>query len=160
VHHLKSIWSGNMTDHQDAKEKAFFYPPPSQINGPPIWVAGNSEGAIELASEMGDGWHPSGMSITQFSRGVEMLRRSRSPIIATMRSTVHITDTPRKTYSSETGGIRYPIEGSLKQITEKLELYAQNGLEYLVCWFSHSSTTQLIDQLVSFADAIVPSFKS
>src|SRR5262249_54215802 len=32
-------------------------PPPAQHPHPPLWIAGNSRGAIERAARLGDGWH-------------------------------------------------------------------------------------------------------
>jgi hypothetical protein len=34
------------------------WPVPVQVPGPPVWIAGNSEAALERAARVGDGWIP------------------------------------------------------------------------------------------------------
>ncbi|HXG52773.1 MAG TPA: LLM class F420-dependent oxidoreductase [candidate division Zixibacteria bacterium] len=38
--------------------KSIFLPKPAQKPRPPIWIGGNSAGALRRAARFGDGWHP------------------------------------------------------------------------------------------------------
>lgn len=159
---LKEVWSGYEAPTCESKkfENAYFFPSSIQKNGPPLWIAGNSEKMVEIAAELGDGWHPSGISISRFSSGVKKIMHHNPSATISLRSTVAITKKPIRKYKSETGGSRYPIEGLPEQIIKRLELYQKHGLEYLICWFRHSSFNDLLNQLRRFAKEIMPSFNS
>jgi probable F420-dependent oxidoreductase len=58
---IRAAWTGEAVDLEGrgfvAKGNAQL-PRPVQMNGPPIWVGGNSRRAIQRAVERAQGWHP------------------------------------------------------------------------------------------------------
>ncbi len=56
-------------------------PGPVQPGGPPLWVGGRSEAAIERAATLGDGWIPLWVSPERFAAGSEQLPEHVVPAV-------------------------------------------------------------------------------
>src|SRR5205814_2563929 len=52
-----------------------FSPMPLSKPRPPLWVGGNSEGALRRVARLGDGWHATATNHDAFRQGVEALGR-------------------------------------------------------------------------------------
>src|SRR6266852_4958496 len=52
-----------------------FSPMPLSKPRPPLWVGGNSEGALRRVAKLADGWHATATNRDAFQQGVETLRR-------------------------------------------------------------------------------------
>ena len=58
---MKKYWSGETFSYHGeifTLDDVELMPVPVQKGGPPIWVSGRSEGAMQRAALLGDGWHP------------------------------------------------------------------------------------------------------
>ena len=88
---LKSIWSGaEEFKGKYVTVKGQLCPPPVQLGGPPIWVAGRIARSVERAAKLGDGWygatnHPFDLIEKQSIRYRELLsQQGRDPANATI----------------------------------------------------------------------------
>lgn len=109
----------------------------SQRPHPPIWVGGNSDGAIRRAVRFGSGWHPINQSVaTLRERWLPALQaeasRTGMPIPALVpRIRMQVTAEPLTTPD------RAPGTGTLEQIHEDLRGLQDLGASYVVLdWYN------------------------
>jgi alkanesulfonate monooxygenase SsuD/methylene tetrahydromethanopterin reductase-like flavin-dependent oxidoreductase (luciferase family) len=75
---MKELWTNpDPTYHSQRWQFSAlkFSPKPVQKPHMPLWIGGSSPGAMQRAATMGDGWHPTGMSPEEFSKGRQEVRR-------------------------------------------------------------------------------------
>jgi probable F420-dependent oxidoreductase len=134
-----------------------FEPKPVQAGGVPIYVGGKSEAAIRRAAQLGDGWHPTNLEPEALAQGVVKLRQwaGKRPVTVSLRGHVAIAD---HSPTAEDNNV-WPIAGSTAAIIERIETYAEVGLEYLICYFKHQTTGDILAQLELFAAEVMPSFQ-
>lgn len=138
-----------------------FLPRPKQKSGPPIWIGGNSDRAIERAARLGDAWHPVGVTVERLERGVRRLKsltEAGRKISVSMRARVEFAKGGPREYLTSTGERRQIITGTTHEIIDTIERYRRAGLEYLVCYFDGTLGKQL-RQMIMFAREVAPSFK-
>ena len=73
----RAIWAGPDASHH-GKRFSFdgftLSPPTARPGGPPIWVGGRGEPAMERATRAGDGWLPYLFTPSQYARGAGQVR--------------------------------------------------------------------------------------
>ena len=74
---MRQFWSGESVDFRgefyqvsDCK----MYPRPAQATVPVVW-GGHSQAALKRVARVGDGWHPTQISLTQLDEGLQRLKR-------------------------------------------------------------------------------------
>ena len=72
------------TKHHRLHDVAFS-PLPLQKPHPPLYVGGNSEGALRRVARFGDGWHSTSTTVDGFRQSVETLRRFWSGAVGRAR---------------------------------------------------------------------------
>jgi len=73
---MRQFWTGEMVDFQgDYYQVAHckMHPRPVQETIPVVW-GGHSEAAIKRVARVGDGWHPTQISLEQLANGLQKLR--------------------------------------------------------------------------------------
>ncbi|MBI4305485.1 MAG: LLM class flavin-dependent oxidoreductase [Chloroflexi bacterium] len=74
---LRKLWTGERVTHA-GKHFAFdavdINPRPAQPGGPPIWIGGRTDAALERAAKSGDGWLPYLFRPSHYARGAQTLR--------------------------------------------------------------------------------------
>ncbi len=73
----RAIWAGPDAVHHGRRfdfEGFSLSPPPARPGGPPIWVGGRGEPAMERATRAGDGWLPYLFTPSQYARGASQVR--------------------------------------------------------------------------------------
>lgn len=160
---MRTLWKedrpafhGTWISFEDTK----FEPKPIQSGGPPIYVAGSSDAAIHRAATLGDGWHPSGLSPENLAAGVARLREwaGERPMAVSLRGHIAISG-EGGTYRSSSGALHQRIGGPASAIMDRLAVYAEAGLEHLVCYFAHQTASDLLAQLETFAAEVIPAFR-
>lgn len=74
---LRRLWSDQPVDHAGPRypmEGVHLRPPPAQVGGPPIVVAGRKEPAMRRAAQLGDGWMPYLYSARRYRDSVARIR--------------------------------------------------------------------------------------
>jgi len=75
---LRRLWCEEKVTHRGthyAFENATLLPQPLQRPGPPIWVAGRSDAAMQRAATLGDGWYPTLFTVRRLKESNETVRR-------------------------------------------------------------------------------------
>jgi probable F420-dependent oxidoreductase len=129
-------------------EDGVFAPLPAQAGGPPLWVAGNSEAAVRRAALLGDGWHPTGLSPEDLSRGVSRLRAlaGERPLTVSLRVRLSFSETHPSA----------PLQGSPHRVAETLGAYQSAGLDYPVIDFQGETHSACKEAMGTFVDEVIP----
>lgn len=151
---LRTLWRGGSRPFSfQGKNYAFadvvFSPPPVQLGGPPLWVAGNSPAALRRAVMLADGWHADSLTapaLAELLAGVRAMIANR-PFTVSMRVT--LTRQPAEDPSALHYGAPDALIGQLQELQAA-------GLEYLI--FNVQAETQAERERIlrSFAQEVVP----
>ena len=151
---LRTLWRGGSRPFSfQGKNYAFadvvFSPPPVQLGGPPLWVAGNSPAALRRAVMLADGWHADSLTapaLAELLAGVRAMIANR-PFTVSMRVT--LTRQPAEDPSALHYGAPDALIGQLQELQSA-------GLEYLI--FNVQAETQAERERIlrSFAQEVVP----
>ncbi len=74
---MRQFWSGEMVDFQGEFYQVSgcqMYPRPVQQTIPVVW-GGHSQAAIKRVARVGDGWHPTQITLDQLAEGLQKLRQ-------------------------------------------------------------------------------------
>jgi probable F420-dependent oxidoreductase len=142
--------------------EAVTLPPYPADDGPPIWMGGNSAGAIRRAAKYGSGWLPYGIDLAALRSGTnilrELTRERQCPTIANMfYFRIEKPDEPAVVQSSSPW-MEARFVGSPDVIAQHLEEYRRAGLEYALCAFESEDLDDLLRQMRIFAEQIAPLF--
>ncbi len=142
-------------------ENTVFEPKPVQSGGPPLYIGGSSDAAIRRAATLGDGWHPVGLGPDDLAAGVAKLRQwaEGRPVTVSLRGHVAL-DRPGGVVQSSSGARHQRIGGPPSAVIDTLGVYAEAGLEYLVCYFAHQTLEELLTQVERFAVEVMPAFRA
>lgn len=146
---------------------AFSYPKPSRQGGPPIWIGGSSDSAIERAAKLGDGWQPGNLSPSELKEGVEKLNQSSGgkKITISLRQTVEISPGASPVCVNQNGKKQFRIAGSLHDILGQVGDYKDAGLQHLLCEFDEIERSEKVDyelfrrNFEVFAKEVIPSLR-
>ncbi len=130
--------------------------------GPPIWVGGDSPGAIRRTARYGSGWLPMLVDPDAFRSGVaalrDLTRGRRCPTIAhAFYVRIEKPDEPVAVRST-TPWMPESFAGSPDAVAEHLEAYRLAGLEYALCAFESQDLDDLLRQMRLFAEQVAPRF--
>ena len=78
---LRNLWTSERPSFNGEYyryDDTLFAPKPHRPGGPPIWVGGNSEAAVQRAGLLGDGWHGDEVMPEAFAANVETIKRYAS----------------------------------------------------------------------------------
>ncbi len=97
---MRELWAGESVDFKGDLWRikgCKMYPRPIQSNIPILW-GGHSDSALKRVARMGDGWHPTQITLEQLETGIEKLEAycresGRDP------RTVQIVARPGNTYA-------------------------------------------------------------
>lgn len=101
---------------------------PKPVHGSiPIWVGGNIRTAVRRTTRWGDGWHPFGLGLVDFTARVQMIRESGRSIMVSLRMAVDLRK-KRDDAVGASGERRAVLSGNREEILTKLEKYRKQGL--------------------------------
>jgi probable F420-dependent oxidoreductase len=156
----KAAWSPGRTTFHGANftiDDALTEPKPIQRPHPPIWIGGSAPLALQRVVRHAVGWHPIGLSLPAYTRGVQELERL---------STESAQEPPLLSYSAIFGLLqdkpderadRPPLSGSPTQVLDDLEQLAALGVSNVVFrpGGPEVSNATVLDQIERIADTVI-----
>lgn len=124
-----------------------FAPKPVQKPHPPIWVGGDSPGALRRVVAFGDGWHATSKPPDQLRDGLDRLRR--------------VADEARRPFETIELSIRYSLKGKdvraeRAATIDTLCAYKALGLTHVMIDFRRDSLAEMLDVLEMLTTDIRP----
>ncbi len=177
----RAIWSGPDAEHHGKRvdfEGFTLSPPTASPGGPPIWVGGRGEPAMERATRAGDGWLPYLFTPSQYARGAvqvaEMLeKRGRGGdsgfgyglhLMTALGSTHEearaaaaqgLSEAYRYSGSYEDLAERYVLLGPPEEAAERVNEFVEAGAGHiLLSWVTPFD--QIDDQLAIAGEGLLP----
>jgi probable F420-dependent oxidoreductase len=131
---IRELWTNEQpTFHGETVhvEDVYSLPKPHQQPGPPIVVGGESAAAIRRAVKLGDGWHPSTMSMPDLAAGIRAYRAMCAEA-GRPAGTISYRTRFRFSDNSSTGSAdREPFSGTPAEIVDDLHACAAAGVDEL-----------------------------
>ena len=134
---IKAAWASDIPEYSGTHVSfsgATFAPRPAQQPHPPIWVGGApgavSAPAVPRCAELGDAWHPLGLSLDDIEKGYTTLRdlaaqrERRTGIGLAPRNLLDLTDGPN-------AGQRSAFQGSVAEIASDIRRVRGLGAEWM-----------------------------
>ena len=157
---LKELWTSENPEY-NGKYLEFsnikFLPKPERKPHPPIWVGGESAGAMKRAVKYGDGWHPVGLTPEAFREKAEYLKSllpadKKDDFVLSLRRNIEIND-GREFSADDT------LRGGREKITKGIREYGDAGVEHLVLYILAGDYKGILNTLRVFAEEIRPGFE-
>ena len=157
---MKELWtsenpeySGDYIEFSNIK----FLPKPYRKPYPPIWVGGESTGAMKRAVKYGDGWHPVGLTPGAFREKAEYLNsllpaEKRDGFSLTLRRNIEINE-GRELSADDT------LRGGREKITNGIREYRDAGVIHLILYILAGDYKGILNTLRVFAEEIRPAFE-
>jgi probable F420-dependent oxidoreductase len=147
----KALWT---SDHPRFEGEFFrfddlgFAPKPVQRPHPPIWVGGDSPGALRRVVALGDGWHATSQTPEALRAGLARLRA--------------VADEARRPFESIALSMRVslkqqaPLSRWRQAVTDQLGAYKALGLTHVMLDFRRDSLAEMLEDLDVVASEIRP----
>ena len=156
-------YSSNRWEFSDLK----FSPKPAQtvsgVPGVPLWVGGNSTGALRRAGRRGDGWHPSGVSAEEFAIGRQTVRnlaeaagRNPDALVMSVRVEVEAHGGP----SSQRAADRSRLPGDdAAGMAAGIAAYRDAGAEHVALALNTGDVDRIGELMQVIAEDVIPQFR-
>jgi probable F420-dependent oxidoreductase len=139
-----------------------FSPMPLQKPRPPLYVGGNSEGALRRVARLGDGWHATATTVEAFGQGAETVRRfwkdagrEGEPALS-LRIPILIDGVHRAAVDMSLIRGRHVIGGSAATILEELRGYQALGCQHIALEVSYSTYPAILETIDIIAERLRP----
>jgi probable F420-dependent oxidoreductase len=139
-----------------------FSPLPLQKPRPPLWVGGNSEGALRRAARFADGWHATATTLDAFRQGAETLRRfwreagrEGTPAMS-LRIPILIDSVHRPAVDMGLLRGRHVIEGSIPKILEELRGFQGLDCGHVALEVSYSTYPAILETIDLIGERLRP----
>ena len=150
----RHLWSGS-TDPFRGRFHSFedfrFSPLPVQDGGLPILVGGRSEPALRRAGELGDGYHSSASSPSQYGQRLPTIRAAAA---AAGRPMPWLSARVRVEFEAPTS--EYAMRGSPEEIAAEVRAFAALGVTHLALSFGTTDPEALVTLAERFARDVAP----
>lgn len=126
----------------------------------PIWLGGNTPGAIERAGRLAQGWVPYGLTPAELAAGWDGVRRAadaagRDPASITCSLWAPITVSRRGAPRPPEG---LPLQGPSELLVERLAEYSKAGLAHFLM-FNFCDPAATAEQIEQIATEVLPHVK-
>lgn len=161
----KALWGGGNVSFEGryfSFSDATAEPTPIQKPHPPIWVGNRGPRVLRRVVELGDGWHPIGLSLLELESSVARLRelwtqagRAGAPTLSYSGLGGTIAEAPAPQEK------RRPLTGAVEQVIGDIEAMKRLGFESVLFRFGvRDGTPQtVIEQMELCASAVLPSVR-
>jgi probable F420-dependent oxidoreductase len=137
-------------------------PRPLQHPRPPIWIGGDSEGALRRVARFGDGWHATSATPEAFRQGKQAVTRfwkdagREGDPTWSMRIPIFIEGVHRWAVDQKFLRGRHTIRGTLKQIAGQLAEYQRLGVSHMALEVSYAVYPAIVETIDLLADEVKP----
>ena len=163
---MKELWTNPNPSYHGRRwnfSDLRFSPKPLQKPHIPLWVGGASPGALRRAATRGDGWHPSGLSLEEFSIGRQEIRnmaeaagRDPDSLVMSLRVEVEVHGIP----SSDRAANRSRLSGDDPEgMTAAIQTYQDAGLDHLVLALNSGDVPAITAVMQRIAADVIPQFR-
>jgi probable F420-dependent oxidoreductase len=139
-----------------------FSPMPLQKPRPPLYVGGNSEGALRRVARLGDGWHATATTVEAFGQGAENVRRfwkdagrEGEPALS-LRIPILVDGVHRAAVDMSLIRGRHVIGGPVAKIVEELRGYQALGCQHIALEVSYSTYPAILETIDIIAERLRP----
>jgi probable F420-dependent oxidoreductase len=162
---FRTLWTQTHPELQTQRHRlqgVTFSPLPLQKPHPPLYVGGNSEGALRRVARHGDGWHATATNHDAFRQGVETVRRfwkeagrEGEPALS-LRIPILIDGVHRPAVDMALIRGRHVIGGPVAKIVEELRGYQALGCEHVALEVSYSTYPAILQTVDIIAEQLRP----
>jgi probable F420-dependent oxidoreductase len=159
---IKAAWASDVPEY-DGRYTSFsgatFSPRPVQRPHPPIWVGGApgavSAPAVRRCAELGDAWHPLGLSLDDIEKGFATLRDlaarrvRRDPLGLAPRNLLDLTDSPK-------GSGRAAFQGSVAEVASDVRRVGALGATWMTFDLPRAGVPAMMRALERLAHEVKP----
>ena len=159
---IKAAWAADVPEYKGEYASfagATFSPRPAQQPHPPIWVGGApgsvSAPAVRRCAELGDAWHPLGLSLDDIEKGFATLRDlaakagRRDALGLAPRNALDLTDAPK-------GGGRAAFQGSVAEVATDIRRAAALGASWMTFDLPRAGVPAMIRAMERLAGEVKP----
>jgi probable F420-dependent oxidoreductase len=139
-----------------------FSPMPLQRPRPPLWIGGNSEGALRRVARFGDGWHATATTVEAFGQGAESVRRlwkeagrEGEPALS-LRIPILVDGVHRAAVDMALIRGRHVVSGPVAKIAEELQAYRALGCGHIALEVSYSTFPAIHDTIDAIGERLRP----
>jgi probable F420-dependent oxidoreductase len=159
---IKAAWAQDVPEYRGdyaSFSGATFAPRPAQRPHPPIWVGGAPGGvsgpAVRRCAELGDAWHPLGLSLDDIEKGYATVRdlatrhgRRERPGLAP-RNLLDLTD-------SVPAGRRAAFQGSVADVASDIRRVRALGAEWMTFDLPRAGVPAMVRAMERLAGEVKP----
>jgi alkanesulfonate monooxygenase SsuD/methylene tetrahydromethanopterin reductase-like flavin-dependent oxidoreductase (luciferase family) len=145
---IRKFWRGGFVNEGFVSE-----PLPDKKNGPPILIGGQSQGALKRVASFGNGWHPVGITPTEYEQGKQKITRMQNlDYLWSLRLGFAANKTINSEYIGTDGKKRVRLVGDVDQIINEIEKYQKIGLNHLILDIRDVSSDEYLEQIKIIGD--------
>jgi len=157
---IKALWTGKKPSFKGRYygfSNINFLPKPVQKPYPPIWVGGNSKRAVERAVNLGNGWHPVGLTPEEIKEksgyaGEILAKKKTSDFVISLRKNLQVA----KGKKINTVDERELLRGTPDKIGKGIERYRESGVSHLVFQILSGTLGGVVETMEIFSQDIRP----
>jgi len=159
---IKAAWANDVPEYKGDYVSfggATFSPRPRQRPHPPIWVGGApgavSAPAVRRCAELGDAWHPLGLSLDDIEKGFATVRdlaarRGRRDALGLApRNLLDLTESPK-------GSSRAAFQGSVAEVASDVRRVRTLGAEWMTFDLPRASVPAMVRAMERLAGEVKP----
>jgi probable F420-dependent oxidoreductase len=159
---IKAAWADDVPQYKGEYASfsgATFAPRPQQRPHPPIWVGGAPGGvsgpAVRRCAELGDAWHPLGLSLTDIEKGFAAVRDlasgkgRREAIGLAPRNLLDLTDAAK-------GSSRAAFQGSVAEVASDIRRVQALGAAWMTFDLPRSGVPAMMRAMERLASEVKP----
>ena len=167
---MRELWANDdpryHSNRWEFSDLKFSPKPAQQVSGAPgipLWVGGNSPGALRRAGRRGDGWHPSGVSAEEFAIGRRQVRelaesagRNPDALAMSVRIEVEAHGAP----SSQRAADRARLPGNDPAgMAAGIAAYRDAGAEHVALALNTGDVNRIRELMHVIAEDVIPQFR-
>ena len=163
---MKELWTSPHPTYHSRRwnfSDLRFSPKPLQKPHIPLWIGGDSPGAIRRAAAVGDGWHPSSISPEEFSLGKRQISelaatsgRDPESIVMSMRVDVEVQPRPSGTRATDQTSLPGEDPG---RMAATIEAFQAAGVEHMVFALNSGDVPAITSLMERIAREVIPQFR-